>query len=350
MSTLGGKRLVHCELYFPPSGGAIADVRLEQGAVPPAGLTTLTIGDLPIVGRVLPNRAGFDAPASPHAMFACGAGWGTLLPSTGGAYASAGGVRLSTVLTDLARISGETIDMPSEYLLGQSYNWPASRAGQPVRCRNVLADLVLRGAIPTWRANIDGHTRFDTWPTLPAADQHLTLIGNRDTTRGTRMFSVKGSVAALLPGASADGATIVAVQFKETGEAIEAKTWDSTAPSESQSMKGALLRLFPWLSSVGVDLASGALSVKSAAGRTALEGGGPGVGRVGDSTDGGGYEFYPGIPGTTPPSLWYTANQAPGPYTWTQVVTCPITGPLSTDGGTRVAGVIKTGSKKVTSG
>ena len=225
MSTLSAQRIVHAHVLVSPSGGAWGSLKLEQGALPALGFATLTLGYLSLVVSVV--RSGYDAPATPRVVVMGGAGWRTLLPAPGGAYASPNGVKLSTVLRDLAGLAGEPYDAPAEALLGPAYEWDAATPTQPVRARAILADLVTRGAVPTWRVAPGGRTRFDPWPTLPAADQHVTLIGDRELERGVRRFSVKGSVAALLPGATADGATIARVSFTEDSEKTEARTWES---------------------------------------------------------------------------------------------------------------------------
>jgi hypothetical protein len=113
-------------------------------------------------------------------------------------------------------------------------------------------------------------------------------------------------------------------------------------------MRAIVQKLFPWLKGLRI-VTGGGLSFRTAGGLLHLQGepGDPAAARKGDAVDGGGFAFYPGVPGTTPPSLWYTSDQSE-PYTWSQVSVCLITGPLTTDAGTRVAGVITTGSEKVT--
>lgn len=120
--------------------------------------------------------------------------------------------------------------------------------------------------------------------------------------------------------------------------------------ADRSNMRSVIQSLFPWLKLVRLGTAKG-LSFRTASDKLHLEGdvGDPAAARVGDAADGGGLAFYPGVPGTTPPSLWYTPDRA-APYTWTQVATTLITGPLTTDAGTRIAAVITTGSGKVTIG
>ena len=85
--------------------------------------------------------------------------------------------------------------------------------------------------------------------------------------------------------------------------------------------------LFPFLARFRTRPAieGGALEIKSAAGRVELEGGVLSVLRVGD---GGRLVFDPGIPGTTPPGLYYSPN---GTALYAPVATVT---PGSTVGGT----------------
>lgn len=119
---------------------------------------------------------------------------------------------------------------------------------------------------------------------------------------------------------------------------------------DRSNLRSVIQSLFPWLALVRQGIAKG-LSFRTASEKLHLEGdaGDPAAARVGDAADGGGIAFFPGVPGVTPPSLWYTSDRA-APYTWVQVGTCLITGPLTTDAGTRVATVITSGSGKVTIG
>ena len=326
MSSLGSQRLVHCELYVPASGGWWADCKLEQGAAPAVGSTvTLTIKDLALVGKVT-SRSALDAPASPRVVVEGGLGWNTLLPSPGGSYASAGGVRLSTVLGDLAAIAGESFVAPADYILGNAYGWDASDPNLARRCSSVLADLVDRGALVTWRVDpASGAAVFTPWPSIGAADQHATLIGDRNMSRGVREFSINGSVAALLPGATIDKSTIARVQFVETADSIHATTWDveSAAPTADQSMRTWLLRLFPFLARFGAR-PTGQLKP---------------VARVGDGT---GYLYAQTATGNIV-AVYYSA--APPPLAvWVPIVMAPVP-PTPTTAGTPVS--IQTGSARV---
>lgn len=224
MSTLGGARLVKVVLQVPPSGGWYADVTLETGGLPALGLTTLVVGnDLALVGTV--TLTDTDAPDQPRAIVEGGAGWRTLIPIAG-SYASTTGVRLSTVLRDLAKLAQEPYDAPTDATLPDAYGWDASAPLVPVRCRAVLGELVTRGAIPTWRVAPTGRTRFDAWPALPAADATCRVI-SRSLGRGVRYLGLDTRAAGLLPGSTIEGVTIARTVYRQDSTALTCEAWTS---------------------------------------------------------------------------------------------------------------------------
>lgn len=147
MSIVAGVRTLRVSLHVPPSGSWYLDAALEQGPLP-SGQALVTVGDLVLAGGVW--RAGYDETACPRVVVVGGLGWRSLLIAPG-AYTSAAGVRLSTVLRDLAALAvypggpttGETYDAPTESILGPGYGWDAAAPGRPLRARGVLADLSL---------------------------------------------------------------------------------------------------------------------------------------------------------------------------------------------------------------
>ena len=220
MSLLGGRRVTDLECHLPPTGGWICSGHLDSGGMP-SGVVTIVIGDLSLTGLVLAGRGGIDSPDRPAFILEGGSGWRTLLPAPGGAYASPGGVRLSTVLGDLGALCGEAYDAPAEVKLGPSYGWTAGARG-----RAVLADLVARGALPTWRAATTGRATFSPWPTLPAADAH-GRITDRRLAVGGREVALDTAVAAWLPGATVQGITIARTVLRERASELRAEVYDA---------------------------------------------------------------------------------------------------------------------------
>lgn len=219
MSLLSGRRVTDLELTIPPAGGWLGTGHLDSGAALATGPATLVLGDLSMIGTVL--RGGVDSPDRPAFVVAGGAGWSTLLQGPGGAYASPSGVRLRTVLADLARAAGEAYDVPADVSIGAAYGWDA---GTPVDA--VLAELVTRGALGPWRAQPNGRTSFAPWPALPAADTHGHVVDRR-LARGLREVALTTSVAAWLPGATVQGVTIARTTLNETQDELRALVWDS---------------------------------------------------------------------------------------------------------------------------
>jgi len=222
MSYLGARRVLDLEGTIPPVGGYLFAGHLTDGAPPAAGASTLTLGDLTIAGAILPGRGGTDSPDKPSFVFAGGYGWRTLLPAPGASWSSPTSVRLSTVLGSLAAICGESFDAPTEAKLGPSYGWAAG-----VRGRAVLADLVARSAISTWRVDPKtGRTTFAPWSTLGPADAH-GRIEDRMLAFGGREVALDNAVAAWLPGATVQGVTIARVVFRERAQELRAEVWDA---------------------------------------------------------------------------------------------------------------------------
>lgn len=222
MAALNARRVSDLQVTILPDGGCLGWLHAVGGEPPTPGAATLTIGDLPLVVTVLADRGGTDAPAYPAVAIASGYGWRTRLPAPGGRFASPGGVRLSTVLAALSGLVGEAYDVPAEAKLGPAYSWDAGTRG-----RAVLADLVARGAIQTWRVNpLTGRTRFDAWPTLPAADARGTIT-HRDLVHGVRYVKVVDSVRAWLPGATVQGARIARTIIREKDSETSLEVWES---------------------------------------------------------------------------------------------------------------------------
>lgn len=225
MSTLGGRTIAKLhELVIPPGGGWLADLTLESGAAPTVGTRLdLVVADLTLsAGLVL--RSGLDAPDQPRATVAGGGGWRTLL--TGASYYSPGGVRLSTVLRDLAAVAGEPYDAPTEAILGKAWGWAGSTPRAPVDARAALSALRAHGAIRGWRVATSGRTRFDAWP----AGADVTSLGRvvaRDQSRGVRRVELDSRLAPFLPGARIEGATIRRVIVREVPGLLAVEAWES---------------------------------------------------------------------------------------------------------------------------
>lgn len=350
MSTLNALRVLTADVHIPPSGAWWADVTLDSSALPAVGAATLTLGDLTMSGQVI--RTDFDdnpRGAKPYAVVRGGAGWRKPV-AMAGTY-SGGPVRLSTVLRDLATMNGETIVQPADVVIGNAYAWQAHAPQAPVHYEDILADLVSRGALSTWRVDpTTGATRFDAWPSIGAADGRGRVTG-RNLSRNHRHVGLDVSVAAFLPGATIEGATVSRVMLHEDAGKLSADVYLDGSITAHQSIRRVMVALFPWLPDVALvaGAAGKGLAIRAAGGLLHLAGGpsDPGVLRVGD---GGRLAFDPGVPGTFTPALYYSPN-ASAVYKTVTLLT-----PGSTSGGTVptlpgiTAGtsVAPSGSQKVT--
>lgn len=223
MSTLNTLRVTKLEVHIPRSGAWIAWLHLDSATLPALGRAVLTVGDLSLVGAVI--RTDFDdhpGGALPMAVVRGGAGW-RLPVVRAGQYAS--DVRLSTVLRDLATQAGETYVAPAEATLGVEYRWEAHSPLAPVHGEDVLADLVTRGYLATWRVDpASGATRFDPWPARGAADGRGRVTG-RNLARGRRTVGLDTQVAAFLPGSTLEGTTTARVVLHEDARELRADVY-----------------------------------------------------------------------------------------------------------------------------
>jgi hypothetical protein len=227
VSTLGTLRTLRLGVHVPPSGAWFGTVALDSSVLPALGPTVLTIGDLSLPGSII--RRGFDDHAGSGALVTAtvrgGAGW--RLPLTRkGEYASTGGVRLSTVLRDLATFTGEPYAAPTDVSLGTAYAWQAHALLAPVHGEDVLADLVRRGYLPTWRVEpFTGLTRFDAWPAIGLADGRGRVL-SRSLARGRRTVGLDVVAAAFLPGAALEGTVVMRTIFREDASDLRAEVYE----------------------------------------------------------------------------------------------------------------------------
>lgn len=226
MSDLVGLRIVRAEVSIPPTGAWFGTALLDSTSLPAVGPTVLTIGDLSLVGAVVRayHDDAYPTGALASVVLRGGAGWRLPVPQAGSYAGSA--VRLSTVLADLARMAGETISQPSDVAIGQALTWQAHTRAAPVHLEDVLADLVWRGYLRTWRVDPPtGVTRFDDWPSRGQADGR-GRITSRALARGRRTVGLDVQVAAFLPGASLEGATIRRTVLYEVAQSLTAEVYE----------------------------------------------------------------------------------------------------------------------------
>lgn len=223
MSSIGSQRISGVELVWQRYGTSWARVSTELGAVP-AGPAVLTIGDLILQGNVVPGRIGDNAPNAWSGIWVTGAGWDTVLPVRV-AYQSDDGVRLKTVLKDLAKdCGGMALTQPADLSVGPFWTRPKFNADKRRRTgRDELNALVSARAVLPWWLDAQGVTRFDARTTGEVAA--VSRVTGRDLTIGMRRASVD-SPASFVPGGTFEGARMGRVIVRESeGKGFTVETW-----------------------------------------------------------------------------------------------------------------------------
>lgn len=227
MSRLGDIAVVALTLVWPAFGSPRADMTLDGGTPPAVGArATLTVGDLTMTGTV--TISAEELPARPRVVLVGGAGWDRLV-ATPLSYQSDAGVRLKSVLAELAARAGETIEQPGDVSVGGYYECIASRPYEPVRLRDALAELVRAGSVQPWRVDPDGVTRFGARASAEVSVARATRI-SRDVSAGLRVIGIDAPLA-FLPGNTLDGEPIGRLIVVETSGKLVAELW-SPGPLE----------------------------------------------------------------------------------------------------------------------
>jgi hypothetical protein len=224
MSLLNDRRIQRVDLTWHRYGTARARVETIGGAVP-AGPATLTIADLVMPGTVLPGRNGDNGPGAWVGIFETGAGWDTVLPATRPPYQVDAGVRLKSILTDLAVDCGMSVALPADASVGA--HWCRARRGgddKPRTGRDELNLLVKRRHILRWWLDLLGVTRFDVRATGPV--KATARVIDRHLDRGVRILGIESPLA-FAPGGTFEGATIETLVVHEDGGSLTCETWTS---------------------------------------------------------------------------------------------------------------------------
>lgn len=151
LATLNDIGVQRGEVRIPLVGAWHADVLLDEAA-DLAGRVTLKLGDLELSGTAF--RGGTFKGSGAYRVVAGADGWRKTLPPR--AYRSDAGVRLSTILADVARESGESIALGVDRTVGTAFvrqSGPASRV------------FGLLGAVaPSWFVDAAGVTHAAARP------------------------------------------------------------------------------------------------------------------------------------------------------------------------------------------
>lgn len=212
MSDVSGIGIRRVALALPRYGAWRASVELV-GAEAPTGAVTLTVGDLSLVGTVV--EGGLDSTDAPSVAIEGAPGWKRPLEAPL-SYQSDGGVRLRTVVSDLASRAGEPVEQPVDVDLGRF--WGRAATG---RLRDVLSVLRLRGRLGPWRVDPDGVTRFGV---REGGEASQARVLSRKRSLGLLRVGTE-SPADLLPGKSLEGEAIERVFLVEEQGRLRAEVW-----------------------------------------------------------------------------------------------------------------------------
>ena len=223
MSFLASQRIQRVTLEVPHHGTAWAHVETEAGPVA-TGPATLTVGDVVMMGAVVPGQSGDNGPSSWVGIWRNGTAWDTVLPSRP-AYQNDSGVRLLTVLVQLADDCGAVIAAPPDMAMGPFWARAARDASGKRRTgRNELDALVKGRYLAPWWIDSIGVTRFGNRPGIPVPAAARVTV--RDLTRGSRVVGTESPVA-FMPGNVFEGTPIERVIIRESSAKITVQTWTS---------------------------------------------------------------------------------------------------------------------------
>lgn len=210
LATLAGFTVSDLTLTIPAWGAWWLDAGLtEPEALAPGARVELRVGDLTASGTVLTGGVSDDRAA--YRVVGGAGGWHRDVARK--PYRNSAGVKLATILGDLADDTGETLAGVPTSTVAEHY---ARRAGGAF---HVLNDLAPRG----WYVDLAGTTRFGARP--PFTFDGEAAITRRDKAIGVVDLAVEDP-SGLIPGAQVDGnppATDVEIALK--GDALTARVY-----------------------------------------------------------------------------------------------------------------------------
>lgn len=193
---LNGEPVSQARIDFPAFGVGRFRVTLPtaRGISAQPGALSLKYSGLTITGSLL---ATYELGAGVEAECVFGfRGWAQhMLPKS---YQSESGVRLSTILTDLERETGERFDSKPDTILGVHWNRPGA-----------VASRVLTQAAVGWRTKPDGITTIAPLPATTAKGEFAIL--SMDESRGVYHIAAD-DISQFVPGASFSNSVSVAPQ------------------------------------------------------------------------------------------------------------------------------------------
>ena len=220
LATLNGNRCAKARVQIPAWGIWYAEATIDA-EVSLTGAVTLQLGDLALTGTIISGGAG-DGEASYR--LAGGAGkWGREVPARG--YANDLGVRLATVLADVALAVGETLDTATVAATTIGSAWTRT-AGPAARVLELLVP-------EAWYVGEDGITRLGRRASASYLGAAVRL--EQDLVRGMAQLATE-AIATILPGAVVDGIEAVDVLHALTSEGLRSTIWGAGLASTSRRL------------------------------------------------------------------------------------------------------------------
>lgn len=227
-STLNGQRATSVKLWLPAWGRWFAEVSIDgESAI--AGAASLVIAGSTFSGTVL-SGGPFKGRAMYRIVGGRG-GWGRTVKARG--YANDAGVKLSTVLRDVATDAGEQLDLANvsaDTRLGPSYARPEGAA------RRVLELEAPRG----WYVDEAGVTRIGRRPSVPFTGK--ATVETVDRARALVRLAVD-AIAGLVPGAVVEGLEAVDVIHEVSSGGVRSTVWGKRGAAGSSRRLAALVAL-----------------------------------------------------------------------------------------------------------
>lgn len=221
-SNLAGFRIMApSRLYIPAWGIPWAEVTLDQEATL-KGRVQFALADLAVSCTVMSGGIG-PTGRSRYRLAAGAGGWGRTVKAK--PYANDAGVKASTVIADVARDSGETIDVATLPLihLGPGF----TRAADPAA--RVLEQIAPQG----WYVGEDGISRIGR-----RASRKLTsaaVVISKDLARGVVSLAAD-SIVGLVPGVIVEGIEAVDVLHEITAAGLRTTIWGAGISSTTRRL------------------------------------------------------------------------------------------------------------------
>lgn len=156
-ATCAGLQVVSGSLMIPLVGAWTADLELAGGEKPLSGPVEVVIGNLTLQGTVY--RSELYGGQVQARLVGGAAGWRTQASPQG--YGSGTGLKLSTVLSDLAAAVGEKINTVADTNIGNAF--ARVSFGTSV-ASDVLWQLIQLGFMKGWYIDQNGVTQAGPWP------------------------------------------------------------------------------------------------------------------------------------------------------------------------------------------